>query len=336
MQKIRINPDGSFFFNMIIPLSFTLSAGRHLPISSMNNSNAKIKFTLNNMNELILNKMNGYTKNVTPLIDFYYSFMTLDNNLLKLFKNYTMMLRPLYSYQNFLLNKPEEYNHLTLLNRTTDIFIITKTINNQQPYISNTVRDEWYSEYMKELDSDNYIYTIIDAEIASNSYRYQLLSTHPIIGKYDTRFAMYLDQKYLQYIDENLNNKNLKFSNKLTLLTLYFTNIYMNINVKTNVNAIDNLNILVNGKELQPYLPSEFNNMVVPYMKGYTLPDGHHLYSFAYDSLSSQPNGFAFMKRLKDFLIYSKQNNVMNEYKMKICAREYKFIKIENNKAIIL
>ncbi len=336
MQKIRINPDGSFYFNMIVPLSFTLSAGRHLPVSSMNNSNVKIKFTLNNMNELILNKMNGYTKNVTPLIDFYYSFMTLDNNLLKLFKNYTMMLRPLYSYQNFLLNKPEEYNHLTLLNRTTDIFFITKTINNEQPYITNTIKDEWYSEYLKDLDCDNYIYTIIDAEIASNSYRYQLLSTHPIIGKYDTRFAMYLDQKYLQYIDENLNNTNLKFSNKLTLLTLYFTNIYMNINVKTYVNAIDSLNVLVNGKELQPYLPSEFNNMVIPYMKGYTLPDGHHLYSFAYDSLSSQPNGFAFMKRLKDFLIYSKQNNVMNEYKMKICAREYKFIKIENSKAIIL
>lgn len=336
LQKIRINPDGSYFFNMIIPLSFTLLAGRHLPVSSMSNSNVKIKFTLNNMDSLITNKMNGYTKNVTPLIDFYYSFMTLDNNLLKEFKNYNMMLRPLYSYQYFLLNKPEEYNHLTLLNRTTDIFFITKTINNEQPGNITTVRDEWYSEYLSDADCDNYIYTIIDAEIASNSYRYQLLKNHPIIGKYDTRFAMYLDQKYLQYIDENLNNTNLKFSNKLTLLTLYFTNIYMNKNVKTNIDAIESLNILVNGKELQPKLYAEFNNMVVPYMKGYVLPDGYHLYSFAYDSLSSQPNGFAFMKRLKDFLIYSKQNNIMNEYKMKICAKEYKFIKIENNKAVIL
>jgi hypothetical protein len=189
---------------------------------------------------------------------------------------------------------------------------------------------------LKDADYDNYIYTIIDAEIKSNSYRYQLLKNHMIIGKYDTRFAMYLDQKYLQYIDENLNDKNLKFSNKLTLLTLYFTNIYMNDSVKTNIDAIDNLNILVNGKEIQPKLFADFNNLVVPYMKGYTLPDGYHLYSFAYDSLSSQPNGFAFMKRLKDFLIYSKQNNYMNEYKMKICAKEYKFIKIENNKAVIL
>jgi hypothetical protein len=336
LQKIRINPDGSFFFNMIIPLSFTTSTGRHLPVSSMSNSNVKIKFTLNNIDSLITNKMNGYTKNVTPLIDFYYSFMTLDNNLLKEFKNYTMMLRPLYSYQYFLLNKPEEYNHLTLLNRTTDIFFITKTINNEQPGNITTVRDEWYSEYLSDADCDNYIYTIIDAEIASNSYRYKLLKNHPIIGKYDTRFAMYLDQKYLQYIDENLNNTNLKFSNKLTLLTLYFTNIYMNKNVKTNIDAIESLNILVNGKELQPKLYAEFNNMVVPYMKGYVLPDGYHLYSFAYDSLSSQPNGFAFMKRLKDFLIYSKQNNIMNEYKMKICTKEYKFIKIENNKAVML
>ena len=336
MQKIRINPDGSYFFNMVIPLSFTHSPDGYLPVSSMGRSNVKIKFNLNNLSSLIMNKMDGYTKTVIPSIDFYYTFMTLESELLKRFDNNIMMLQPVYSYMNFLLNKPEEYNHITLLNRTTDVFFITKMKDGEQPARISSARDGWYSEYVNNSNYDNYIYVVIDAEIKSNSYRYQILKNHPIIGKYDTRFAMYLDQKYLQYIDENLNNKNLKFSNKLTLLTLYFTYIYMNINIKTNVDAIDMLNILVNGKEIQPNLHSEYNNYVVPYVKGYTLPDGYHLYSFAYNSLASQPNGFAFMKKIKDFLIYSKQNDIGNEYKMKICAREYKFIKIENNKATII
>jgi hypothetical protein len=46
--------------------------------------------------------------------------------------------------------------------------------------------------------------------------------------------------------------------------------------------------------------------------------------------LASQPNGFANMKKIKDFLIYSSQNNVNQEYKLKICTREYKILKIDN------
>ena len=44
-----------------------------------------------------------------------------------------------------------------------------------------------------------------------------------------------------------LNNTSLKYSQKLTILVLYFTNNYKNETVYTPINIIDTLNIMING-----------------------------------------------------------------------------------------
>jgi hypothetical protein len=93
---------------------------------------------------------------------------------------------------------------------------------------------------------------------------------------------------------------------------------------------------MINGTELLPNLPSEYHNYVIPYLKDYMLPDGYHMYAFCYDSHEKQPNGFMDMKKLKDFLIYTKQNDIDKEYRLKICTREYKFLEISNYKGKIL
>ncbi len=54
------------------------------------------------------------------------------------------------------------------------------------------------------------------------------------------------------------------------------------------------------------------------------------MYGFNYHGLSTQPNGFINMKKIRDFLIYSSQTNTNQEYKLKICTREYKILKIDN------
>jgi hypothetical protein len=300
----------------------------------MARSTIKIKFVLEKLENLISNKVStNYTFNVIPSIDFNYSFLTVDNKVLDKFKKTELLIRPFYYYQNFLLNKQKEYNHIALLSRVTELFFITQTKNDTVNYSSTIVQDNWYKEYLLNSTTDYYIFNIIDAEISAESNRYEVLNNHPIIGKYDTRFAMYLDEKYLNHINEDLNNQNLKFSNKLTVLSLYFKNIYKNNTVLTYQQIIDKLNILINGKELLPELPSEYHNRVIPYMKGYSLPDGYHLYGFNFHSLSSQPNGFINMKKIKDFLIYSSQVNINNqglEAKLKVCTREYKILKIDN------
>jgi hypothetical protein len=296
----------------------------------MGRSTIKIKFVLEKLENLIKNTSINYTKNVIPNIDFNYSFMTVDNNVLNKFKKTELLLTTFYYYQNYLLNKVEEYNHISLLSRTLEIFFITKTKNDENNYIITTEKDNWYNEYLSNNPNDAYVFNTIDAEISANSYRYQVLKNHLIIGNYDTRFAMYLDTKYLNHINENLNNTNLKFSNKLTVLSLYFQNVYKNNTITTYQQIIDKLNIYLNGKELLPELPTNYHNYVIPYNKGLSLQEGYHVYGFNYYGLTNQPNGFMYLKKIKDFLIYSHQINTNQEYKLKICTREYKILQIDN------
>ena len=248
------------------------------------------------------------------------------------FKKTDLLLTTFYYYQNYLLNKTEEYNHISLLSRTLEIFFITKTKNDANNVSITIDRDKWYIEYLSNNPNDSYIFNIVDAEILADSYRYQVLKNHLIIKNYDTRFAMYLDTKYLNHINENLNNTALKFSNKLTILSLYFQNVYKNNTINTYQQIIDKLNIYLNGKELLPELPTNYHNYVIPYNKGLSLADSYHVYGFNYYGLTNQPNGFMNMKKIRDFLIYSHQINT-NEYKeakLKICTREYKILQIDN------
>ncbi len=337
LSNIRKDSEGNFYFNLIIPLFFTYTY-QYLPISNMNNSTIKMKFVLNNLSNLIKNKGSNYTKYVNPSIDFNYSFMTCDKMILDYFKNRELLISNFYYYQNYLLNKPQEYNHISLLTKVREIFFITKTKENTVKYISNKVYDTWYSEYLSNNINDEYIFNLVDAEIAAKTNRYNIMIEHPVISKYDVRFAMYLDSKYLVYINENLNNTSLKYSYKLTVLSLYFTNTYKNETINTPVNIIDSLNIWLNGTELLPDLPSSYHNYVIPYIKGMALPNNYHTYGFGYDSLTTQPTGFINMKLIKDFLIYSKQTDINSiyEYRLKICTREYKILKIENNKGKII
>ena len=336
LASIRTDSDGNFYFNLIIPLCFTYSE-KYLPISSMNNSTVKLKLVLNSLSNLINNNKTGYSKYVHPSIDFNYSFMTVDKMVLDYFSKSEILLSNFYYYQNYLLNKSEEYNHISLLTKVREIFFITKTkqINVNYEYTTTNNYDSWYAEYLSNNISDEYIYNLIDAEIEAKSNRYIIMSEHPII-KINVRFGMYLDTKYLVYINENLNNLSLKYSYKLTVLSLYFQNNYKNEVIKTPISIIDSLNILLNGTELLPELPSSYHNYVIPYLKGRALPKNVHTYGFTYDSLSDQPCGFINMKLIKDFLIYSKQTNTDKEYRLKICTREYKILKIENNKGKII
>ncbi len=330
--KIKQNSDNSYYYYIPIPFYFTLLENNYIPISSMSRSTIKIKFVLEKLDNLISNKTSNstYTLDVIPNIDFNYSFLTLDNKVLNKFMKTDLLITPFYYYQNFLLNKVDEYNHISLLNRTIELFFITHTKNDTNNFTSTIVQDDWYKKYLSNNPNDSTIFNTIDAEISANSYRYQVLKNHLIIKNYSTRFAMYLDTKYLVHINENLNNPLLKYSNKLTALSLYFTNIYKNNTVYTYQQIIDNLNILINGKELLPELPTTYHNDVIPYFKGMALQKGYHLYGFNFYSLVSQPNGFINMKKIKDFLIYSHQTNTNQEYKLKVCTREYKILKIDN------
>jgi len=103
------------------------------------------------------------------------------------------------------------------------------------------------------------------------------------------------------------------------------------INVIKQIDFIKNIGIRLNGINLIKTLPSAYYNTVIPFVKGSILPDGYYMYSFGYKLLENQPNGMINFKFIKDIMIYSEQNVINKNIKMKICTHEYRILKIENN-----
>ena len=340
MGKIRYNPiNNNMYFFLPLKFNFTIAPESYLPINKMKKSNIKIKFNISKLEDMCINITSGskFTKNITPFIDIHYEYIINNNintntNINKDTNIEYLLYTPLYSYQSFTLNNLIEAKNINLYNRTTDLFLIIKNNNGKQ---ISTIYDSWYNEYLENNIIDFNIFEIIDEEIKINSKRYSILNLHPIISKYNIRFAMYLDEKYLGYIPENLNNSDLKFSNKLTILILYFTKIYNNTPVYNN-NIVNNINIQLNGIDLLPLLPSSYYNNTIPYMRGYSLPNGYFMYSFNYNSLTSQPNGMLNLKYIKDLQIYLTLNFLNKNLQLKICTREYKIIKIEKSIGTLL
>ena len=330
MTQLRYDTNNNLFFFLPIVSSFTMEPSSYLPISKMNRSNVQIKFNISRITDMILNLGNGFTKNVNPIIDVHYDYIITSVKKTPLIAEYKLY-KILYSYQNFILNNLEEYNHINLYNRTSDLFLIT-TLNGVNTYIVSDGydRDIWYSEYLENSIIDIDIFELIDSEINIKSPRYIVYSENKIISSYDVRFAMYLDEKYLQYIDETITS-GLKYSQKISILILYFTKIYRNNNITLSTDIINSINIQVDGHELLPILPAQYNNNVIPYLKGNRLPNGYYMYSFSLDSLAKQPNGMLNLKNVKDLQIYTLLNLANQGVKLKICTSEYRILKIENN-----
>ena len=325
MTTIKYNSDKSLYFNLPIIFMFTRNIDSYLPLQRMNRSNMKIKFNTSQLSDMIVNYNSGkMNKNIYPIIDINYSYIitNINNNI-----DY-MLLDCMYSYTSYILNNSNESNHINLYNRTIDLFLITSTGSKDIPNISYQY-DTWYSEYNNNNIIDFRIFDLIDSEIKIKSRRYNVLVSNSIIV--NSRFAMYLDEKYLQYIDENLNDMNLKYSQKITILVLYFTKIYCNKTITNRFELINSMNIQINGHDRLPSLPSSYLNNVIPYLKGFSLPDGYYMYCFAYNSLDKQPCGMLDLKKIKDLLVYSQQNVINKDIKLKVCAHEYKILKLENN-----
>ena len=357
MIKLSYDINNNITFYLPIIHMFTLEPSFYLPIKILNRSNIKIKFIINKIDNMIANNINKpliFTNNVQPIINISYDYIIMnDDTYNHMYKNNTnyILYKCLYSYQSYIINKKEHTAHINLYNRTIDLFLIQSNIQSNIQYdiqsniancdiqsnigncdIQNNIAncDIWYFEYINN-NMKYKTYKQIDEDIAYKSHRYKLLSYHNILFKYDIYYMMYLDEKYLQHIKEDLNNINMIFSEKLTILTLYFTKIHFNINKLIYDDEIQNISIKLNGINLIQKLPASYYNNVIPYLHGYKLPDNYYMYSFSYNSLIEQANGMLNLKFINDLQIYSEQN-IMNKYiNIKICTYEYRILEIQNN-----
>jgi hypothetical protein len=337
--KIRKEND---YYTFILPLLFfyNKNPSDYLPMYLLKNEKVKLKIKLNKLSNLIdKTQFLNYkiSKDVEPVIEYFYSFInTTKDELREMDDIKYKLIETIYPYQTIILNNQYENNSINLSSRVKELFILIDTDN----IITSNEYDSWYNNYKINYDKyleiinnsgniydidDYYIFQQADFEISTNSKRVKLFKSHNLLSKYNIHYLIYLDEKYLDYINENLNNIQSSFSNKLTLLSLYFNKIYKNITNETKEKIIDNIVFEIDGRVISPTLNSDYYEYVRPYFTGNQIKENTLLFNFNLENNSDQPNGMLDFTKITNFNIRTKQNFYEN-VKVKILVKEYKFI----------
>lgn len=338
--------DNCYCFNF--PLKFFFNTHhKFFPVCLTKKSKIGIKFNINKLSNLLENtgKMD---KIVKPKMDILYTTYFLETNLINELKKNTefMLVQNCYNYSSSILNNEIETVHPKIYNMVKDIFIVVEDVFLNSNEIYN--RDEWYNQYVINYNiylnnindnkiEDYLIFKNIDIEVENNSSRIQFINNKEFFDIFDIKFILYLDDKFLNHIDEDLNNHTSIHSNKITILILYFKNIFKNERVNSYPNGfLDKIQIKLNGLSIIPKLSGKYYNDVIPYLKGYTLDDNHYVYSFGYNSKVKQPNGHLNLKLIDDFSLEIDKNSNVSKAKIKLYTKEYKILEINNNKINII
>ena len=332
----KIRNTGDFYeFYLILPFFFTRRPSDALPLYMLNNENIKITFHSEKLKNLIDSEQyNNYkiSKEVKPIIEYYYTYSNMDNR--ELMNIDRKLIETMYLYQTIILNKKVEYNIIKIRSRIKEFFIAikNKVVKTTYEY------DKWYSSYLTNYENynvnkniniyeieDYYIFKLIDDEIKNNSNRVTQIKNHPLLKNYDLQYILYLDEKYLKYINENLNNITIPYSNKLTILSLYFKNIYKNNKIETKVDLIKDIQFELNGMGLKSESFRYFGN-ILPYYNGDNIDDNYLLYNISFNALEEQPTGFFCCSNDMYFGIKTTLNVDDEPVFIKILTNEYKYL----------
>lgn len=347
--RLRTDENNNYYF--YFPLKFFFTNGsKYFPIFTIKNSNCKILFKFNTIENLLVNYK--YFSDI-PKIEFDINYSTIylsDEAKLELgnhTKNYLAQVS--YNYSDIIMNSERILNHLNINKLVKDIFIKLKYEISEKNLIQNT--DSLFKEYLDSYslflnnprtyrieNLFNYnIFINAAEEINTISNRVFLFKKNSVLSKIDYKFLIYIDEKYLGYINENLNDTNIFHNKKLTILTLYIKNIYNNtFSNKFNNNILENFKIIMNGKDISPMMNGNYYNDVIPYIKGYTLDDNYYVYSFGYDSKIKQPNGHLNFGAVNDITLHTEINKDISNASIQVYTKEYRIININNNKANII
>ena len=135
-----------------------------------------------------------------------------------------------------------------------------------------------------------------------------------------------MDEKYLDYINEDLNNLQIPFSNKITVLSLYFKNTYKNIKLNNKINLINKIQFDLCGCGITSYFDTDYYTKVKPYYTGESIDDDYLVYSFSFNSLEEQPTGFYSFDRGTELGIKTILNVIDEPVFIKILTKKYDFL----------
>ena len=335
-ELFKVKRIGDFYeFILLLPFFFTRRISDALPLYMLKNENIKIRFQTEKLKNLINSeqfKNYKVSEKVKPIIEYYYTYNNMNIRDLEMIDR--KLIETMYIYQNIIINKQIDYNVIKIKSRIKEFFIAikNKVIKTTYEY------DNWLSLYLSNYEKytnnkslsiyeieDYYIFKLIDDEVKNNSNRVIQIKNHPLLKNYDIKYVLYLDEKYLSYINENLNNLTSPYSNKITLLSLYFKNIYKNNKVETKVDLIKSLQFELNGIGLKSESLRYFGN-VLPYYNGEKIDDDYLLYNVSFNALEEQPTGFFCCSDNMYFGIKTVLNVTDEPVFVKILTKEYKYL----------
>jgi hypothetical protein len=344
LMKIRQSTNG---WDCMFPLAFWFNhrEGSSIPLVALSNSNLYVKYKLNNINNIILNNADAFTKEPSVKISLLSDTILLDTPERKLFATYSheYIITPFKTYGNTHINSLATIVKPKLQGLIKDLIFVSKPHNSNSTAFNITTYDN-DTKYQYYLDAvyyyslfikDGYITSVIqetfinDFTILENimieiklgaSTRYnKLIRVYPTL---DIRFLLFLEDKF-------------SISNTMTggynALYMYLKYMFKNNKNIKYVSPLDTMYIITNGCDLFTKKNWSYFNHVVPYSKFHSSPPiGYYAYSFALYPLSDQPSGHLNFNHFDDININITSNPMVekNPYNLIPITREYNILRI--------
>jgi len=326
-----------------------------LPLLSLNNIELKIKYKINNINNILSNILtNDYVFSKEPYLKLYLISDTilLDTEERRLFGTYSheYVIERYINYSYDYINNIDTIISKKFNGLIKDIYFITEIINTNINCYQNYVED-YDNKYIRYLNTLNYYNNIIN-DINKNKYiedlniiknidyelnifnknNYNLRITRicnnlklNLNNKNDyelLKYIMYIEDKFLQNMNDNKKNN---------FIIYYIKYIYKNNKIINDISPIEYLNIKINGHDLLSKKNWLYYNSVIPYQKfNSSLPIGYYTFSFSLYPNDLQYSGHLNFSYFDDttFIIQSNENVINNPYIIKIIVKEYNILRI--------
>lgn len=354
LLKIIENIDG---YEVYIPLLFWFyyNSTLSIPNIALPYIDINIKYQINEINNILLNDLNGVKLSKIPTIhiELVSDTILLDTpeRLLFATSNHEYIIERFVIYPKNIIYKNNQSINIKFTGLIKDIFWISKPIYhpNDTCYKKYIYKyDEKYKYYINVIDkyekykvtniltedninynNDFIILKNIETEILlNNSSRINFINNDNLLNNYELKYILFLIDKYC---------KSYSFDNQIKNIRLYFIYIYKNTINTLDISPIKTINIQSNSVNLVPTMDNTYYNILIPYQKfNNSPPIGYYVHTFSLFPLDKQPSGHLNFNHLENITLnietsISENNN--EPFNLIAIVKEYQILRIMSGQA---